>query len=182
MVNELKGMVGDGGDALYHIRWKVLRTDWCGIPQTRARVYIIGIRSDSLRKFFQRPEPFDCQPLTAFLDMDDRVAGKTRYPPSKQTHANKNLRKVLNNLASTGIDAKKHPILVNTVSVSAHYTVNKIGTITATLGSNLGFWIPMLNRKVKMEDIMKLQGFDPERIHKDAVSERQLGRIMGERV
>ena len=37
----------------------------------------------------------------------------------------------------------------------------------------------MLNRKVKMEEIMKLQGFDPERIHKDAVSERQLGRIMG---
>ena len=85
----------------------------------------------------------------------------------------------MNNLASTGIDAKKHPILVNTVSVSAHYTVNKIGTITATLGSNLGFWIPMLNWKVNMEETEKLQGFDPERIHTDAVSERQLGRNMG---
>ena len=62
--------------------------------------------------------------------------------PAEQADAREqNLRKVLNNLASTGIDAKKHPILVNTVSVSAHYTVNKIGTITATLGSNLGFWI-----------------------------------------
>ena len=53
VVNELKGMVGDGGDALYHIRWKVLRTDWYGIPQTRARVYIIGIMSNSLHKFAQ---------------------------------------------------------------------------------------------------------------------------------
>eukprot|EP00969_Alexandrium_andersonii_P223831 9885136-Alexandrium_andersonii.AAC.1 len=179
VVNELKGMVGDGGDALYHIRWKVLRTDWYGIPQTRARLYIIGIRSDSLRKSFQWPEPFDCEPLEAFLDMDDCVAGKTRYPPTKQTHANKNLRTVLKQLAADGIEARNHPVIVNTVSVNAHYTINKIGTITATLGSNLGFWIPMLNRQIKIEEIMKLQGFDPERIDKDAVSQRQLGRILG---
>lgn len=56
---------------IYNVDWKVLNTADYGIPQSRNRVFIIGIRKDVHKKPFEWPEPIACRPLEEFVDLTD---------------------------------------------------------------------------------------------------------------
>jgi DNA (cytosine-5)-methyltransferase 1 len=51
----------------YKIWWKVLTTRDFGIPQSRPRVYILAIRSDSMLSEFAWPEPEPMKDIEGFL-------------------------------------------------------------------------------------------------------------------
>lgn len=54
-----------------HVDWKILNTADYGIPQSRKRIYIVGILKKSLKTEFKWPEPIPCKPLECFVDQND---------------------------------------------------------------------------------------------------------------
>jgi len=57
---------------IYHIYWKVLNTADYGIPQSRKRVFIVGILKKNQRKEFEWPKQIPCRPLEEFVDWNDQ--------------------------------------------------------------------------------------------------------------
>jgi DNA (cytosine-5)-methyltransferase 1 len=64
---------------VYNVYWKVLNTADYGIPQSRKRVFIVGIRKDHHHKEFRWPKPVACRSLEEFVDREDNT--KTPLPP-----------------------------------------------------------------------------------------------------
>ena len=52
----------------YKVQIKVLNSLEFGVPQSRKRVYIVGIREDCAVQDFTWPVPFGTPPITKFLD------------------------------------------------------------------------------------------------------------------
>jgi DNA (cytosine-5)-methyltransferase 1 len=67
MISELQRIKG------YEIHWKVLNTADYGIPQSRKRVFIVGIKKKHMKKLFEWPEAIPCRPLEEFVDWGDRT-------------------------------------------------------------------------------------------------------------
>jgi len=64
---------------IYNVRWKVLNTADYGIPQSRKRVFIVGILKKNEKKDFEWPKPVPCRSLEEFVDWDDN--SKKPLPP-----------------------------------------------------------------------------------------------------
>lgn len=58
---------------MYDVQWKILNTADYGIPQSRKRVFIVGIRRKAMKKQFKWPSPIKCRPLEEFVDWEDRT-------------------------------------------------------------------------------------------------------------
>ena len=66
-----------GGNPAYKVRMRLLNCNKYGLPQSRPRVYIVGVRNDCVAKSgrtFEWPEPIPQPPLATILDAK-------RYPP-----------------------------------------------------------------------------------------------------
>jgi len=61
----------------YRTDWKILNTCDYGIPQSRKRIFIVGIRKDMCRRPLQWPRPVTCAPLEHFVDWRDEGNVKT---------------------------------------------------------------------------------------------------------
>ena len=67
-------------------------------------------------------------------------------------------------------------------SQTAHYTVNEFPTITATRAVSFAFWVADLGRRVTLEELMLLQGFDPAMFEGRAaakVTDARLAHMIG---
>ncbi|NDE15975.1 DNA (cytosine-5-)-methyltransferase [bacterium] len=91
VLENVRGLVSiDGGETfktildslrrlkIYDVQWKILNTADYGIPQSRKRVFIVGIRRDREKRPFQWPEPIPCRPLEEFVILENR---KQPLPP-----------------------------------------------------------------------------------------------------
>ena len=58
-------------DQHYSIQWKILNTKDYGIPQTRERLYFIGILNEHLENEFNFPEKVPMKNLSLFIDEND---------------------------------------------------------------------------------------------------------------
>jgi site-specific DNA-cytosine methylase len=179
VLDALKGINDASGNPLYEVRWRILDALEMGGAQSRRRLYIIGIMRMHIAEPFNWPTAVPQKLLTDCFDMTDVVPGKRRYPPAEQKTANKNVRCITDKLKSLGIDARRHALLIDTDGSKPSYSLLKAGTVTATRASNCGWWIPLLNRRIKIEEVLQLQGFKVSDIDTNAVSERQLGHIVG---
>jgi DNA (cytosine-5)-methyltransferase 1 len=65
------------GLAGYTVTWQVMNTKDFGIPQSRHRLYIVGLR-DSAVPFTFPPPSEGCSPQMAFVDMSDRSTPEPR--------------------------------------------------------------------------------------------------------
>ncbi len=64
----------------YSIKTMVLNTSDYGIPQTRERLYIVGIMKSSMLGLLQVPSPIPCLEIESFVDREDTHI--EHYPPS----------------------------------------------------------------------------------------------------
>lgn len=55
----------------YNVYWKVLNTSDYGIPQSRKRVFIIGIQKEYQKKEYEWPQPIECRSIEEFIDWND---------------------------------------------------------------------------------------------------------------
>lgn len=75
---------------IYNIYWKVLNTADFGIPQSRKRVFIVGIKKDYMKKKFKWPQSIPCRPLKEFIDWNDNVKTLTLTDLEKKMIQNVN--------------------------------------------------------------------------------------------
>ena len=79
----------------YVVSWKVINTKTCGIPQSRPRLYIVGLRRDVSSKPFLFP--FEIAPMALCDLLDPGALGDShlRMPPMTQRSARSNVAAVL---------------------------------------------------------------------------------------
>ena len=138
----------------YAVSWKILDSRFCGLPQRRPRVYIVGIRSDSISSTFSFPQDMKVQPkIDKFLNM---LPAK-RFLPQTQTQR-RNLEVATKTISSKGLQGT---ILVD-LAASARFEnqgVDIAPCITATRAKTGGFFIMNQKRMTTTDELGRLQGF-----------------------
>ncbi|MGX3066380.1 DNA (cytosine-5-)-methyltransferase [Ursidibacter arcticus] len=85
----------------YDVYYKVLDSQYYGVPQMRERVYFVGIRKDIKHKQYEFPEPFETKPISYYLsdlrqyDFDENNVTFRKYLNSKYNKGKYNLSKIL---------------------------------------------------------------------------------------
>ena len=143
-----------------------IRTDEHGLPQTRVRFYLVAIKLTAKRRTFTWPTP-----LTHTVPIDKIIMDNTNNTvttlkgkklPDHQREKDHVLA-ALRSAASCGVELKTSRIIVDIGGTSqfAHYTVDEFPTITATRAVSFAFWVADLGRRVTLDELIMLQGFDP---------------------
>ena len=144
----------------YNVDYKVLNTNDFGIPQSRPRVYIIGILKSEQVQEFNFPEKKQMIPLLTFVDNDDNSTNEV--PPSIQ---------------KIGLLDK---IPTDAVFVDFSFKNNNFpmsGSVCPCLLSNhLLFCVPK-GRYANLSEKLSLQGFPKN--FKQVVSKTQLDKQIG---
>lgn len=169
LLENVKGLVHhDGGKTLdtilsflrqlpgYQIDYQVLNTCHYGIPQHRERVYIVGIRSSSKKKFhFPTPIPLK-KSIHPFLEkkknMDPKLSVLTPHKIQ-----------LLQDLVRHGkIDSLDEPWLVNLNVSDYKRTGARKGVCPCLLageGGNCVYYMTSLGRRLSPREYLRLQGF-----------------------
>jgi len=138
----------------YAVTWKILDSRCSGLPQRRPRVYIVGIRSDSISSKFSFPQDMAVKPkIEKFLN----VSPSTRFSPQTQTQR-RNLAVAKKAIAANGLQGT---ILVD-LAASARFENQGVGLapcITATRAKTGGFFIFNQKRMTTTHELGRLQGF-----------------------
>ena len=138
----------------YAVTWKILDSRCSGLPQRRPRVYIVGIRSDSISCKFSFPQDMAVKPkIEKFLN----VSPSTRFSPQTQTQR-RNLAVAKKAIAANGLQGT---ILVD-LAASARFENQGVGLapcITATRAKTGGFFIFNQKRMTTTHELGRLQGF-----------------------
>jgi DNA (cytosine-5)-methyltransferase 1 len=144
----------------YNIDYKLLNTNDYGIPQSRPRVYIVGILKSERVKEFNFPEKKPMIPLLTFVDNDDNSTNKVSPSIQKIGLLNK--------------------IPTDAVFVDFSFKNNKFpmsGTLCPCLLSNHLLWCVPKGRYVNLTEKLSLQGFPKD--FKQVVSKTQLDKQIG---
>ena len=138
----------------YVVTWQILDTRDSGLPQRRPRLYIVGIRSDSITYSFTFPKDMQVKPtIDKFLD----ASPATRFHTTTETQR-RNLQAARKTILSKGLTKT---ILVD-LAASARFENIGIGIspcITATRAKQGGFFIVNQKRMTSTHEIGRLQGF-----------------------
>jgi len=144
----------------YEINHAILNTADFDVPQMRKRLYIVGIRKDTLKKSFEFPTPI---PQTKTLE--DFLVDKKRYPLRKETMSVR-LQERLPADHNRKIYAIKWRAGEGTC-------INMTPCIT----TSTDIYVTKYNRNLTPWEKLYLQGFP--RTFKNAVSEAQLQKQAG---
>lgn len=147
----------------YAVSWSLLRTCDYGVPQSRKRLYIVGVRDGPAFTF---PEPVPCAPQEAFVDAD---ADEPPYGRPGQLAKAQALGEVLVERGGCFFDVLQYR--------SVAKLPNKgFKTSTCLLTTSYVWCVPM-RRWATLTELLSLQGFPTN--HVQAVSNYYLRRQIG---
>jgi DNA (cytosine-5)-methyltransferase 1 len=150
----------------YKVTWDILDTRDSGLPQRRPRLYIVGIRSDSISYSFTFPQKMQVNPgIEKFLDTQTETQRR-------------NLEVARKTVSSKGLQGT---ILVD-LAASARFENIGVGIspcITATRAKQGCFFFFSMNQKrmTNTFEIGRLQGFPTWAVHKMLSTSAQPGGI-----
>lgn len=153
MMSELERIRG------YHVEWRVLNTADYGIPQSRKRVFIVGILKKHMATRFEWPQPIPCRPLEEFVDWGDRTQG---------SHITEKMRAYLSEL----------PVDSKFINLSFYDSNKKSGLLSPTITTSGNLWCVPLKRYANVNEHNMLQGF-PKDTHHANNSPRVYKRLLG---
>jgi hypothetical protein len=163
----------------YKLYWKMISTREHGIPQSRPRVYIVAIRSDSLLKELKWPDDSPMKPIATFLNKGSkrkRKLGKV---------AKAVLKKALSQIVDAGGNPQKEFWMIDVCASDewASWSKDCSPCVTRSRGPN-GFWITHkdYNGMMTVDEVMALQGFDAQRMQweKSGLSKTAFGHALGD--
>lgn len=165
--------------AIYNVHYRILDTKEHGVPHSRQRCYIVGIRKDVDKGNFAWPDKIEMPSIEDFLEArDPRIASKgaASLPPKSASTARKNVINALRRYA------KEDPFK-ETFIVDCDSTVSRSGTMKGlspciTCGRGKGHWVTSRGRRLLKEEMFRLQGMNPSTF-KVAVPESELGKQLG---
>ena len=140
---------------IYTIHWQTMNTKDYGIPQSRKRVYIIGIRRDKLVNEFTFPKQKKMRSLESFIDKKD----KSKHPIKQ---ANQELfNRIPKDSIFIDVGFRKCPF-------------PNSGKWAPCITAQPNMWCVPMGRKANIKEYLKLQGFPTSfKIPKD-VSHHQI--------
>lgn len=176
ILETLEGVANNG----YHVTWGKLNTKDHGVPQFRARVYIVGQRKGlSHSKFsFTDIEPLPCPSIEDFLDARKGRPSPEALPPVSQGHARRNVKRFLKIIEKDGHDPLSKPYIIDHDGTEKFSTCKLDCSPCLTRRRGGGHWVTNRGRRFTKPEMMRLQGMKPENF-KVVVSESQWGNQIG---
>ena len=178
LVGILRSLPARDGPA-YEVHWAVLRTDvHGGLPQHRQRVYIVGLLRAALQRPFSWPPP--AGRVRDLKDILSDEMGSLADLPKANTQSLLNLTEMLTALERKGGDLRDEYI-VDIGGTKMHMMKDLCPCLTASRASARGFWSSRRFRVLTTQEMMALQGVDPEMFPgwEQVISAAQMGKICG---
>jgi len=177
ILETLNGLCGSS----YEISFGQMNTKNHGVPQNRARIYIVGVQKKFSNGTFdfadihQLPLPS----IECFLDPKKGKATAEDLPPKSQGHAHRNVKRLIKELKQAGNDPLgKDTYVIDCDSTEKFATANLNCAPCITRRRGGGHWLSTRGRRTTKEEMMRLQGMKPEDF-KVVVSENQWGQQIG---
>jgi len=164
----------------YNVQAKILDTKEHGVPQSRRRIYFVGIKKSCDRGTFEYPEPMPKPSIERFLQRRSGKVDETQLPPVSQGTARANVKRALKELKANGADPLNKPWIVDCDSSGPRmkYTLDVSPCLTCSRAG--GHWITNRGRRMTKTEMMRLQAMHtPAEGFKVAVSDAQLGKQIG---
>jgi len=162
----------------YNIYHRILDTKEHGVPQSRPRIYFVGIHRSCDDGSFRFPEPVERPSIELFLEPRKSEPSASDLPPQSQSTARRNVLKALHEIALKGVDPLKVAFLVDIDSSTNRMKYTREVTPCLTCSRGGGHWVTNRGRRLTKAEMMRLQGMDPQTF-KVAVSNTQLGKQIG---
>jgi len=125
----------------YEVSWKVLNTKDYGIPQSRKRVFIVGISKKHKRSSFEWPSAIPHPPLEDFIDWKDDVPHPKLTPRMKQYLSRLPAQSIFVNMS-----------FFNDPNTNSHI-------VCPTITSSCNLWCVPCRRYANVKEYLRLQGF-----------------------
>ena len=138
----------------YNVSWKVLNTKDYGIPQSRERLYIIGISKDITTNEFIFPDKKPMRPLKEFIDEEDN----STYKILDSTRA------LLNRVP-------QNAVFIDVGFRDANFPKSDMWAPCITAQPNM--WCVPKRRKANVKEYLMLQGF-PTNVKHNTISDHQM--------
>jgi DNA-cytosine methyltransferase len=152
----------------YAVTWDAIKASECGLPQSRARLYVVGILNTSRKANFTFPAKMRVVPsVDKFL-----VQRPARAFLAKTLTAKRNLQVGLKKLAGAGVNPQEQTCFID-IYASPSYTQARVGRspcITATRAAQGGYYITNQRRMTETEELGRLQGWPTSYIHRMVAS------------
>ena len=158
------------------------------LPQSRVRLYLVGIWHERYVHPFHWPKALDTNAVRLVDVMDKDVAWKpgqsivSQLP--EQLTARNRIIEALHEAVVQGVNPMQESIVVDSGASEkyAHWTRGSLPTITASRGGNpLGFWESTRGRCLKVSELCRAQGFHESHVDwlSAGVTRCQFGKMIG---
>jgi DNA (cytosine-5)-methyltransferase 1 len=149
----------------YSVQYKIMNTKDYGIPQSRSRIFFVGIRNDMLENPFTFPLPTPLTPLENYIDFSDSTNNRLHNLPPR--------------IIKFGYRLPQNPLFVD-LSFFCNGTSNiqpNSHTICPCICRSSDIWCVPKNRFANTKELLSLQGFPTDFIQ--VVSKTQLNKQIG---
>jgi DNA (cytosine-5)-methyltransferase 1 len=174
---KVKEVLGEIGRGAYEVTTKLLNSQDHGVPQSRPRIYIVGIRRDCKQCDFSFPESLPRVSIEGFLDPVVRKPTMADLPPKSNKTAHRNVKEVLRSLTAQGLRPLTNTHVIDIDASAKFRSVMHDRTMCMTKSRAAGFWVTSRGRRMNKDEMLRCQGM--ERSFKQVVSDRALGMQIG---
>ena len=158
LINQLKKIKNQNKELAYNVSFDILNTKDYGIPQNRARIFIIGIRKDIEILPYTTPDKLQIKPLDDFI-IDKTICNNTKIPNT--------IKKKLDEI-------NNQPNYICPCSNFSVSMKNQTPTLTTNCGS---FFHSTYKRYLTTKECFLLQGFSINFVQ--VISNTQIFRQIG---
>lgn len=164
----------------YHVDWKVLDTQEHGVPQSRPRVYIVGVLKTALPKNFESfpwPEKLPLISIEPLLEEAERKPTMKDLPPQYPTTPYKGVTEVMGALKKAKKDPLSRTFLIDVDASPKFRSYMEDRVMCMTKSRPSGYWISSRGRRMNVDEMLRLQGM--ERCFEQVVTDKVLGAQIG---
>ena len=171
----LIGITDKRGQPMYTVKWKLLNSNVVGyVPQSRNRVYIVGVLKKAQTEPFKWPSPVTPPGLAELLD----PVPATPLAQPQSSLATSKLKAAYAQARSAGVNPLSQCIAVNCDARTCSWKVDSTPCLTADRGASHGFWISDRGGRMTVAELCRLQGMEPI-TNPAGLTDRQIGHAVG---
>ena len=148
-----------------------------GVPQNRARVFIIGVLQDRDTGSFAFPSPLPPSSIENFLDPRLGRPSFADLPPISASTAHDNVLRILTSLSNSAHDPFNEPWVIDCDSSAERSRVFWDVSPCLTRSRGSGHWLTNRGRRMTTDEMLRLQGWLGPFAH--GSSRAQLGLHLG---
>lgn len=156
---------------------RVLRSLYFGLPQTRARIYLVGNRKHyGCRGTWPRVQT-KAPKLADIYDVEHPNELDVEQTTGTAAH---NVERSLKSIYASGLQPSEHDFMVDIGAGRGRFLRHDaLPTITKSRGGSLAYYFTRFSSRITLEGLMKAQGFDIRPIKYASLSPSKSGAMIG---